>query len=380
MGNRAALQAKETILNCDEYVKSLLGDLENAKRSIELETYIFNEDSFGKKIIDVLIKAASRGVKVRLLLDGIGTSSWYDGIRKMEEGGVKVRVFNPFPLKLWQLNRTHFQSSIIFKIIYFFLRMNSRNHRKTCIIDGAIVYVGSINITQSHFSFQQGGEGWIDAVVKVTQVDLQELQFAFDIAWYGFSLNERIKKIFKPVKKNPVFRLNYFRRQRRLLYKSLLQQIFHCQHRVWMMSAYFNPDYFLLRYLKKAAKRGRDVKILLPHDPDVAIMSLFANAFYSSLLQGGVKIYEYLPSVIHAKMLIIDDWYCIGSSNLTQRSLIHDLEVDVNIQTNSAKKILEKQFLDVIQGSRQLSLEDLKKLPLYKKMLSQLLLYIRYFF
>ena len=146
------------------------------------------------------------------------------------------------------------------------------------------------------------------------------------------------------------------------------------------MSAYFNPDYFLLRYLKKAAKRGRDVKILLPHDPDVAIMSLFANAFYSSLLQGGVKIYEYLPSVIHAKMLIIDDWYCIGSSNLTQRSLIHDLEVDVNIQTNSAKKILEKQFLDVIQGSRQLSLEDLKKLPLYKKMLSQLLLYIRYFF
>ena len=91
MGNRAALQAKETILNCDEYVKSLLGDLENAKRSIELETYIFNEDSFGKKIIDVLIKAASRGVKVRLLLDGIGTSSWYDGIRKILPRAIDYR-------------------------------------------------------------------------------------------------------------------------------------------------------------------------------------------------------------------------------------------------------------------------------------------------
>src|SRR3990167_5439631 len=103
MSNNTKEQLHETILNSDEYFHSLLVDIKNAKQTIDLETYIFNDDDLGKRITRELMHAAEKGVKIRLLLDGIGTSAWCDNIKLMEEAGITVRVFNPLPLKLWQL-------------------------------------------------------------------------------------------------------------------------------------------------------------------------------------------------------------------------------------------------------------------------------------
>jgi len=371
--------SNERILNADDYAQSLLEDIAQAKQTIELETYIYNDDQFGNQVTDALIQAAKRGVHIKLLMDGVGTGSWFNGIQIMENVGVNIRIFHPVPWKPWQWQRSNYISPFFAKFFFTFSKINLRNHRKTCLIDNSIVYIGSINISQKHLSQQQGGENWSDTMVRLVGVDTNDLQVAFDIAWMGYSIEERIKRTFKRIQLNPLFRFNYSRRQRRVLYKSLLRRFRHAKHRVWLTSAYFNPDFFLLRSLTRAAKHGVDVKIILPSKSDIAIMPIVANTFYLQLLKANIKIYEYLPNILHAKILIIDDWFSVGSSNLNHRSLRHDLEIDVNIQTVQAKKMLEKQFQENINQSRHISFDDLKRQTVIQKMISRILLFFRYF-
>src|SRR5207249_2714190 len=106
-----------------------------------------------------------------------------------------------------------------------------------------------------------------------------------------------------------------------IYYKNLLRRLSRCEKRVWITNAYFIPDAFLMKKLQDAAKRGIDVRILLPRKSDIAIMPLASSMFYNRLLRSGVRIFEYLPKILHSKILIIDDWMLIGSSNLNHRSL-----------------------------------------------------------
>lgn len=370
----------EIILTSDDYFHSLLADISKAKRRIDFETYIFNGDKIGDQLADTLIDAQRRGVAVRVLVDGAGTPVFGKNILRMEKAGVLVRVFHPFPWNIWQWSRANFKSSVFTQAIHLLARLNSRNHRKTCIIDNRIVYVGSANVGNYHISKAAGGDNWRDTGVKLTNVACNTLQNAYDFAWSGFPIEQRVQETLHKVNLNPIFRLNYSRHLRRRLYKSWLARIIKSKTRVWLTSAYFNPDYFLLRSLRAAAKHGVDVRILLPHQSDVPIMPMVATTFYTVLLNHHIKIYEYLPSILHAKIIIIDNWCCVGSSNLNFRSIRHDLEVDVNIRTSKSKQILERDFLEDIRQSRQISLQDLQKLPLRKKLLGRLLLFMRYFF
>ncbi|MBX3710030.1 MAG: cardiolipin synthase B [Gammaproteobacteria bacterium] len=371
---------QEIILNSDEYFKSLLKDIDNARETIDLETYIYNDDYFGSQLADAICRAVSRKVKVRVLVDGIGTPFFRESLKKIESIGASVRVFHPIPFSFSQFNRANYQSFFLFKIFYLFAYINSRNHRKTCIIDGHTVYVGSINVDQRHLSRELGGEGWRDTAVKLVHVNTSDLQFAFNIAWNRFPIKLRVRKRFQKINLNPMFRLNYSRYLRRKLYKSLLKKITASKTRIWLTIAYFNPDYFILKKLVKAAKRGVDVKLILPDQSDVPLMKIVSSTFYTKLLKSNVSIYEYLPSVLHAKIINIEDWYSVGSSNLNHRSLRHDLEVDVSLRTSLAKSAIEEQFLSNIQHSRKISLNDIKKQPIYKKILGYILLFGKYFY
>lgn len=372
-------QSLETILNCDEYFLSLLNDINNAKINIDLETYIYNDDLFGRALADALIKATERGVNVRVLVDGSGTSTRILSLERMESAGVHVKIFHPYPWKPWHLRHANLETSFIFKIAYLLSQLNSRNHRKTCIIDNSIVYVGSVNISQRHLSKKFKGENWQDTVVRLKGYDIEDLELAFNIAWKGFPIEERVKELLLKKRVNSIFRLNYSWRRRRAAYKAMLRKISRSQQRIWITSAYFNPDYMLLKRLAYAAKKGIDVKLILPFKSDVMVMTIVAATFYRQLLKAGVQIYEYLPSILHSKIVIIDDWFCVGSSNLNQRSLRHDLEVDVIIQTEESKHVIEKQFAMNLNKSRVMALSEIQKLPLFKRIFARLLLFIRYF-
>ena len=362
------------------YFDALIDDIMEATNSIELETFIFNKDHLGDRIAKVLEKAAERGVHVRVLVDGAGSPLWTTNYaKKLEDAGAKTRVFHPFPWQLWNWSRSVVKLPGMLKWIYLMLKSNSRNHRKVCIIDESIAYVGSANINKCHLNKQQGGDDWRDTAARLSNVDLTGLVNAFNSAWTHRTIKERLREIFRHIRKDPIIRLNHSRHRRRILHKNLLRKITNCKHRVWITNAYFVPDNFLLRRLKEAARKGVDVRVLLPQTSDVMMMPWASSTFYFSLLKAGVRIFEYLPSVLHAKSLIIDNWVLLGSSNLNHRSLLHDLEADINLSNATSKKHLEQLFLEDLKKSREVDLTSWYRLrPFRQRFMGRLVLYLKY--
>lgn len=371
----------EYILFDSTYLTSLIKDINSAAQSIDFEVYIFEEDTIGAQVVNALCNAAKRGVQIRVLVDGIGTPLWGGEITKeMETAGIKTRVFHPLPWLVRNWNRsTHRTNSVIRKIYYLLVNINSRNHRKICIIDKKIVYVGSANITNHLESNLGDNECWRENTIKLVGVPAYKLQFAFDKAWgTNISLKYRLKMNRYDQLDDARFRLNYSWRIRRKNYQLLLHRINSCKKRIWVTNAYFVPDDHLLRSIIAASKRGVDVRILLPHKSDVLIASMASFTFYLILIKHGISIYEYQPTMLHAKLLIIDDWYSIGSSNLNYRSLRHDLEVDVNVYEDNSKKVLEKQFLKDLETSKLIVMDDINNQSFIKKILGYIVLLARY--
>ena len=191
------------------------------------------------------------------MLDGVGSSGWNrSATEQLKQAGVQVRIFRPLPWNIRQWDWTLPQPSWLVKLQHLLANMSRRNHRKICLMDGRIAWIGSFNISKYHLPKAQGGEGWRDTAVRLEGFNLDELQHAFDSAWFDDSTRFP-RKIFALSH----FRLNHIRR--RILRRDLLNRISRCQYRLWFTSAYFVPDAFFLRHLKKAARQGMDVRILL---------------------------------------------------------------------------------------------------------------------
>jgi cardiolipin synthase len=373
-------QTETLFIEGSAYFDSLIKDIHQAQYSISLETYIFQRDSLGKKIIEALAAAAIRGVDVRVMVDGAGTPWWSNQFaRVLEKAGAVTKVFHPFPWQLWNWRRSRIKTSFFTNWIYLVFKINSRDHRKVCLIDGHIAYVGSMNISKCHLSRDMGGDNWRDTSLRITGIDLSDLYRAFDLAWDPQPITERVREAFRQVRRNPTIRSNHTRHRRRILYKNLLRKMSICRHHIWITNAYFVPDNFLLKRLQEAARAGVDVRILLPRKSDVAIMPWASTAFYFNLLKAGVRIFEYLPGILHAKVLLLDDWALIGSSNLNHRSLLHDLEVDILLSNPNSIQTLQQQFLKDLDNSREISLERWHILrPRHQRWLGRMILYIKY--
>lgn len=362
-----------------DFFASLIQDIKSAEHSIDLETYIFKNDKLGEEIADALITAANNQVKIRVLVDGAGSPVWGGSLtRRLEKAGVDTRIFHPFPWRIWHWSRSVIRLPLLLKVIYLLLKINSRNHRKVCIIDQSIVYIGSFNISKCHLKLEDGGQGWRDTGVRLENAELSDLSLAFHAAWNHIPIRERMKVIFRHFNKNPIIRLNNTWQRRRILHKNLIRRIKRCKERIWITNAYFVPDNVLLKTLTEAAQKGVDVRILLPRKSDVFVMPWASTTFYYNLIKAGVRIFEYLPNILHAKTLIIDNWVSVGSSNLNHRSLLHDLEVDVNLQLPASKNVLLKQFTRDLKNSSEISLKNWHTRPLYQRLIGRLALYMKY--
>jgi cardiolipin synthase A/B len=371
---------EEIILKDEEYFSSLLLAIKKAQYTIDFEVYIFDNSAAGMKLADTLCEAAQNGVKIRVLVDGVGTTDWSNKISTaMEKAGIATRVYHPLPWIIKQWNHANFPSHSITQLLYnLFSKMNSRNHRKLCIIDSHIVYIGSANITDHLLKVDNNENIWRETTVKLIGVNTDTLQYAFERAWGNLSLKKRLYGTFMKFNPQPIFLLNYSKRLKLLLYRALLKRISDCQQRIWVANAYFVPNIRLLVRLINAKTTGVDVRILLPSKSDVFIASVATKTFYYILLKNEVDVYEYLPSILHEKILILDDWFLVGSSNLNYRSFKHDLEVDVNIRSKEAKTTIEEQYLLDLSQSKKISLNDVKKQPIFQYLLGRLVLFMRY--
>lgn len=361
------------------YFDEILSDIKQAQHIIYIEMYIFTVDKLATRIVDALIAASERGVNVRVLVDGAGNPLWGGQMtKKMERAGIATRIFHPLPWRLWQWSRSFVRLPKLIKALYLLVNINSRNHRKVILIDHKIVYTGSFNISKCHLNKDDDGDNWHDTGVKIISEDTTDLQQALNAAWNHIPVKERIKEFFQHINQNPIFRLNNTRHRRRILYKRLLRRIDNATQRIWITNAYFVPDSFLLKKLRDAASRGLDVRILLPHYSDVIVMPWASTQFYFQLVKTGVRIFEYLPNILHSKTLIIDDWMTVGSSNLNHRSLRHDLEVDVNVRLDATKLQIEQQFLTDLEQSKEISINNYWQRPVYQRVVGWLALYMKY--
>jgi cardiolipin synthase len=371
----SAWTAVEVFNDGDSFFDALEAAINSSQRSIDFETYIFAPDRIGHRIFTALAQAASRGVVVRLLVDGIGSTSFMRTYSDAAvRAGVSIKVYNELP---WRLSRRVFFERG-WRMWRFIRRLNNRTHRKLCVVDREVAFVGSMNVTDYHLPSLFKELAWRDTAVQVKGVDVEVLAQSFDDIWGGRLRRIRRRLRRKRASESELIRLNVSVRQRRESYLDLLVRLVGAQRRIWITNAYFVPDGSLLRVLGVVAHENVDVRILVPAFSDVVFMPWVTAAFHLGLLRAGVRVFEYYGSVLHAKTMLIDDWGLIGSSNLNHRSLLHDLEVDLVIPQEGAQRSLEAQFVKDLELAREITIENWRKRPWIERLIGRILLWVRY--
>lgn len=357
-------KSEHVLIDGDQYFDSLFDEWSRADRTIDFETYIFDDDGIGRDVVRELGKAAARGVRVRLLVDGIGASGWWQtrGVELAANENIEVRVYHPLlTTQLWRrlmIDIGFIRPERKPKRSLVLRRLNRRNHRKVSIIDGQIGFVGSVNVTNCHLRRFYGPKFWRDNCVRVEGPGTLELNNAFEHAWsrsqevaaprklkIRFTFRRRVIPTSKPVS------LNYTRRLRKQSRLRFVQSLERTKDRIWISNAYLAPPSNIIRQLRRAAARGVDVRVLVPVQSDVWFMPFIARAYYRALLKSGVRIFEYEPRFLHAKSMILDNEVIIGSSNLNRRSFLHDLEVDVRLDSpESVRKMSDQYLVDISES------------------------------
>jgi cardiolipin synthase A/B len=298
----------------------MLAAIDGARSSVHLEVYAFALDATGERFADALSAAARRGVRVRLVVDGVGSA--LDG-RQIEallgSAGVQVRIYHPLTALL--------------------LGRLVRNHRKLLLVDDAVAFVGGINIGDQYGG--DGGEpGWADLAAELRGPVC---------GW----LASRLRGAGVPPLRGPVRLLLSGIGGGRPLRRRYLKAIAGARRSVWIAHGYFLPDGRLVRTITAAARRGLDVTLLLPGKSDILLARPAVSSLYGTLLRAGVRIREWERSVLHAKVAVMDgELLLLGSFNLDPLSLAN-LETLLEVQEPGAVREGERWIARHVAGARQ---------------------------
>jgi cardiolipin synthase len=289
---------------------TMLSDIKSAKESIDIEQYIFVVDAVGKRFLNLLIDKARDGVKVRLLCDTVGSYTFYRSPipEELKRVGIEVKFFNP--ISPWRI--ANFTSN-------FF-----RDHRKIMIIDNAIGHIGSDCVDERM-------RNWRDTHMRVIGPIVTDLKETFEVVWSHVQniFRIRFRRIIHFVKKFDLLTNSPSLRQR-YVYQAMINNIRNAQKYIYLTTPYFVPDTRLFRVMRLAAKRGVDVRLLLPSMADHIFIDHARESYFTLALKSGIKIYLYYPEMMHAKAAVIDDvWATAGSYNLDNLSAIFNLESNI---------------------------------------------------
>lgn len=333
---------EELLFSAADFYRELELDIRAARHSICLEMYIWSNDEIGRRFFALLEQAAARGVHVRLLLDGVGSFFWIRAQRdRMQHSPVHTRIYRP--VELSRLGREAGLSQ-------FFGRLNRRNHKKVALIDDRIAYAGSMNVTSACLPWKECG-------VRLSGPSVPLLRELFDDTWASAEGARDLSRSFRlqgALLGSRLLRSNQTLLLREQHARGLRRRIRAAKERVWLMTPYFVPTVGLFLALLRAARRGADVRLVLPRHNDVWFLRWVARLYYRYMLRAGVKIYEWLPSVLHAKVSLVDNWAAVGSSNLNRRSTYLDLELDVVLSSPESVRALEKEFEATFAASERI--------------------------
>ncbi len=336
--------------------------IQNAKDNINLETFIIEDDEVGRKFADLLLQKQAEGVQVNLIFDSVGSfNTPASFFKRLRDGGIQVVEFNPInPFRAhghWLLAHP--------------------DHRKILIIDGKVAIAGGINISSvysSSLSARREVKGaplpWRDTDVQIEGPAVAEFQKLFLDTWQKQNGPELAGRNYFPELKeagNALVRVvgSTPGQDNRITFIVYVSAITFAEHSVHLTNAYFIPDDQILDALTDAARRGVDVKIIVPAKTD-SNMALHAQRYnYSELLKAGVKIYERRNALLHAKTAVIDGvWSTVGSTNMDYWSFLSDDEVNAVILSREFASEMEKTFAADLAESDQIKWEEWKKRPL----------------
>jgi cardiolipin synthase len=325
--------------NGEAFFPAVFEAISQARREVILETFILFEDKVGTALHQVLVEAAQRGVQVDLLIDGFGSPDLSPQfIGTLTAAGVRLRVFDP--------------QKPLFGIRANVLR---RMHRKIVVIDGELAFIGGINYSADHL-LDFGPEAKQDYSVKLRGPVVGDIHRFVRAAIHEPHGPRRWwfhrKPVAPPLQQQPhagtahalfVTRdNNHHRDDIERLYRVAIRS---AKKRVWIANAYFFPGYRLLRELRRAARRGVEVRLILQGTPDMPIVKFGAELLHDHLLRAGVKIYEYCQRPFHGKVALADDeWSTVGSSNLDPLSLALNLEANVVIRDGDFNRQLAERL------------------------------------
>jgi cardiolipin synthase len=343
--------------NGEQFFPRVFACIEQAHQEVVIETFILFEDKVGLALHEALVAAARRGVQIDLTIDGFGSPDLSPQfIQSLSDAGVRVHVFNPGARLLrWRVN------------------MWRRMHRKIVVVDRKVAFIGGINYSADHLG-DFGPEAKQDYAVEIHGPLVAEIHRFTHAAlaqgqryqrrrlWWrrrkqlradpGQQPHEGDTTAMLVVRDNGQHRSDIERHYRAAIRTA--------RRRVVIANAYFFPGYRFMRELRRAARRGVDVRLILQGQPDMPFVKTAATMLYHQLLSAGVKIFEYCERPFHGKVALIDDeWSTIGSSNLDPLSLTLNLEANVIIRDREFNQELYERLQRMMQHScKQIGVED----------------------
>lgn len=374
--------------------EAMLKAIRAARHHINFEIYIFEADEVGRTFADALIERQRQGVQVNLMVDGVGSiktpREFFDAMR---DAGIRIVEFNPVnPLRAkagWDVNQ--------------------RDHRKLIVVDGRVAFVGGINVSSVYSGSSLGGSfgsgrfgsgsapsgssgsggdddgaddgdkmkkkpadglPWRDTQLQIEGPAVAELQKLFVESWrkqngpaldtstFYPRLARRGDEVVRTIGSTPDDPYS-------LIYVTLISAIRNAEKEIFLTNAYFVPDPQLLQALKDAAARGVDVRLLLPSKTDSELVFHAGRAYYTELLESGIKVFERHKAMLHAKTALIDGvWSTVGSTNLDWRSFLHNDELNAVVLGGDFGNQMRAMFERDLKDSRPVLLEEWKRRPL----------------
>ena len=324
----------------EQFFGRMLETIEAARQYVLLEMYLLEPGTITSRFVEALARSAARGVHVAVILDGYGAKGLPAADReRLMKAGVKLQIYNGLHWRKW-------------------LRNFMRDHRKLLLVDGTTAFVGGAGLADAFAIAGARGTPWREIMLEIRGPTVGDWQAAFLQTW-----NRHADELALPpptiraapaqgVPGRVVLSAGW---RRSPLANEVVARIRTARRRVWIMSAYFVPSRRFRKAMRQAARRGVDVRLLVPGPlTDHPWVRHAARRFYGRMLRRGVRIFEYQPQMLHAKMTLCDDWASIGSSNLDRWGFKWNLEGNQEIEAAPFADLLASSFEQDLERSLEL--------------------------
>ncbi|WP_245307660.1 phospholipase D-like domain-containing protein [Mesorhizobium sp. AA23] len=355
-GQMFEANAVQTLVNGDEIFPAMLQAIRSARKTINMETYIYWSGSVGYEFATSLAAKAREGVEVRVLVDWLGSLPFDEKlIQIMTSAGVRFERYRPIH---W----------------YTLDRVNNRTHRKLLIVDGRVAFTGGVGIADNWLGDARNPNEWRDTHYQIEGPAVPGFQAAFAENWLE-TVGETLQgeNFYLPPEAAGALRAQLILSSQpngsENMELMMLAAIAAAKDHLRIGMAYFVPDDIALQQILDARKRGVAVDVIVPNSlTDVPIVRKASRYFWGKLLEAGVRIYEFQPTMYHPKLLIVDDvWASFGSTNLDQRSLRLNDEATLNVYGKEFARTQIDLFNEDLKRSRQISLAEWRSRPMREK-------------